>query len=52
MDKSDIKPVLIDSKSRQKARSLAIAVALVAFALLFYFLTIFKMGPTVVNRVL
>ncbi|MFM9973461.1 MAG: hypothetical protein ACKVON_02670 [Beijerinckiaceae bacterium] len=52
MDKPETKPVPADSTSRQKARSLAIAIGLVCFALLFYFLTIFKMGPAVVNRAL
>jgi hypothetical protein len=39
-----------DQKSRQKARSVAIAVGLVFLVVLFYLLTIFKMGSGVVNR--
>jgi hypothetical protein len=37
-------------KARQKARARAIAAGLVLFALLFYFLTIFKMGPGILKR--
>jgi hypothetical protein len=43
-------PVIADSKSRQKARSLAIAGGLIFLVILFYLLTIFKMGAGVVNR--
>jgi hypothetical protein len=37
-------------KARQKARSKAIAIGLILFAVLFYFLTIFKMGPGILKR--
>lgn len=39
-----------DALKRRRARSLAIALALGALALLFYVVTIFKMGPQVLNR--
>jgi hypothetical protein len=45
-----VTPAPIDSKSRQKARSLAIAGGLIFLVILFYLLTIFKMGAGVVNR--
>lgn len=35
---------------RRRARSIAIALALAALALLFYVVTIAKMGPQVLNR--
>ena len=35
---------------RRRSRSIAIAVALAALALLFYVVTIAKMGPQVLNR--
>ena len=35
---------------RRRARSIAIAAALAALALLFYVVTIAKMGPQVLNR--
>jgi hypothetical protein len=37
-------------KSRQKTRSLAIAGALVFLAVLFYLITIFKMGAGILNK--
>jgi hypothetical protein len=45
-----IVPAAPDGKSRQKARSVAIAGGLIFLVLLFYLLTIFKMGAGVVNR--
>ena len=41
---------VVDGNSRQRARSLAIAGGLLFLVVLFYLLTIFKMGPGVVNR--
>jgi hypothetical protein len=35
---------------RRRSRSIAIAIALAALALLFYVVTIAKMGPQVLNR--
>jgi hypothetical protein len=39
-------------KKRQKARNIAIAVCLVVCIILFYFITIFKMGGSVLKRTL
>lgn len=39
-----------DALRRRRARSIALALALGALALLFYVVTIFKMGPQVLNR--
>ena len=45
------KPVLSpDDIRRRRARSIAIALALGGFVLLFYVVTIFKLGPQVLNR--
>jgi hypothetical protein len=38
-----------EARNRRR-RSIAIALALAAFALLFYVLTIVKMGPGILNR--
>jgi hypothetical protein len=44
-------PVLSETaRRRQRARSIAIAVGLVALVVLFYLITIFKMGASVLNR--
>jgi uncharacterized integral membrane protein len=48
-------PVVTDAavaavSKRQKARSFAIAGGLIFLVLLFYLITIFKLGGTVVNR--
>ncbi|MGL5114301.1 MAG: hypothetical protein ACRC7G_12410 [Beijerinckiaceae bacterium] len=44
-------PVLSDTaRKRQRARSVAIAFGLVALIALFYLITIFKMGASVLNR--
>jgi hypothetical protein len=44
-------PVLSEAaRKRQRARSIAIAVGLVAMVVLFYLITIFKMGAPVLNR--
>jgi hypothetical protein len=37
-------------KRRRRARSIALALALAALALLFYVVTIVKLGPGVLNR--
>jgi hypothetical protein len=53
MDKrsSDTRIVLTDEqKRRRRARSIALALALGALALLFYVVTIVKLGPGVLNR--
>jgi len=39
-----------EQKRRRRARSIAIALALGALALLFYAVTIVKLGPGVLNR--
>ena len=39
-----------DTQRRQRARSLAIALTLGALVLLFYFVTIVKMGPAILHR--
>ncbi|HET9903563.1 MAG TPA: hypothetical protein VFQ27_07685 [Xanthobacteraceae bacterium] len=39
-----------EQKRRRRARSIAIALALGAMVLLFYFVTIVKLGPGVLNR--
>jgi ferric-dicitrate binding protein FerR (iron transport regulator) len=47
----DERPVLSPEElKRRRSRSIAIAVALAALALLFYVVTIAKMGPQVLNR--
>jgi hypothetical protein len=39
-----------EQKRRRRARSIAIALALAALVLLFYVVTIVKLGPGVMNR--
>ena len=39
-----------EQKRRRRARSIAIALALAALAILFYVVTIVKLGPGVANR--
>jgi len=39
-----------DAKRRQRARNIAIAVGLVGLIVLFYLITIFKLGGNVLNR--
>ena len=39
-----------EQKRRRRARSIAIALALAALVLLFYIVTIVKLGPGVMNR--
>ena len=39
-----------EQKRRRRARSIAIGLALAALALLFYAVTIVKLGPGVINR--
>ena len=39
-----------EQKRRRRARSVAIALALGALVLLFYIVTIVKLGPGVINR--
>ena len=39
-----------EQKRRRRARSIAIASVLAALALLFYIVTIVKLGPNVLNR--
>lgn len=40
------------SQARRRARSIALAVALVLFAVTFYILTLVKMGPALFDRML
>jgi len=50
-DKDDNGIVLTDEqKRRRRARSIAIALVLAALALLFYAVTIVKLGPGVLRR--
>ena len=44
------KPESDDRKSRQKKRSIALGLILAALVLVFYALTIVKMGPSVFDR--
>ena len=39
-----------EQKRRRRARSIAIALALAALVLMFYVVTIVKLGPNVMNR--
>jgi hypothetical protein len=51
MSMDDRRPALSPEElRRRRSRSIAIAVALGALALLFYVVTIAKMGPQVLNR--
>jgi hypothetical protein len=43
-------PAPADPVARQKSRSVAIAIGLVVLVVLFYLITIFKMGGSVLNR--
>jgi hypothetical protein len=51
---SELKPTGLTpspaDKRRQKTRSIAIAGALVFLAVLFYLITIFKMGASILNK--
>jgi hypothetical protein len=51
---ADLKPTGItptpEDKRRQRSRSMAIAGALVFLAVLFYLITLFKMGAGVLNK--
>jgi hypothetical protein len=44
------RPLSPEAAKRRRSRSIAIAIALAALALLFYVVTIAKMGPQVLNR--
>jgi len=53
MDNNDSKQGVVlteEQKRRQRARSVAIALALGALVLLFYVVTIVKLGPGVLQR--
>jgi len=39
-----------EQRRRRRARSIAIALVLAGFAILFYLVTIVKLGPQVMNR--
>jgi len=41
-----------EAQRRQRARNIAIAVGLVVLIMLFYLITIFKLGGSVLNRAL
>ncbi len=45
-----VRPMLTDEQRRQRMRSIAIALMLVAFCALFYAATIVRLGSQVVNR--
>ena len=50
-DSPSQKPVLSpEDLRRRRARSIAIGLSLAALVLLFYLVTIFKLGPQVLNR--
>ena len=49
MDEDDFRPNE-EQRRRQRARSVAIALVLGAMALLFYMVTIVKLGPGVLDR--
>lgn len=50
-DRDETGLVLTDEqKRRRRARSMAIAAALAALVVLFYIVTVFKMGGSVANR--
>jgi hypothetical protein len=50
-DSASNKPVLSpEDIRRRRSRSIAIALVLSAFVLLFYFVTIAKLGPQILNR--
>jgi hypothetical protein len=52
-DSASKKPVVSpDDIRRRRSRSIAIALVLGAFVLLFYFVTIAKLGPQILNRAL
>jgi ferric-dicitrate binding protein FerR (iron transport regulator) len=44
------RPLSPEAAKRRRSRSIAVALALAALALLFYVVTIAKMGPQVLNR--
>jgi hypothetical protein len=53
MSEQDPPPGIVlteEQKRRRRARSIAIALALGALVLMFYFVTIVKLGPNVMNR--
>jgi hypothetical protein len=39
-----------DQKKKQRARSFAIGIGIAVLVVLFYALTVFKLGPSVLNR--
>jgi ferric-dicitrate binding protein FerR (iron transport regulator) len=43
-------PAPVDPSARQRSRSIAIAVGLVGLVVLFYLITIFKMGGNALNK--
>lgn len=43
-------PISVEEAKRRRARSIAIGVALGALAILFYVVTIAKMGPQILHR--
>lgn len=49
-DERRIAPITPEEMKRRRSRSVAIALALGALALLFYLVTIAKMGPQVLHR--
>lgn len=54
MSESDKKPAGVvltpEQKAKQRRRSVALALAIAGLALLFYVITIVKMGPALFNR--
>jgi predicted nucleic acid-binding Zn ribbon protein len=53
MSEQDPQPGIVlteEQKRRRRARSIAIALALAAVVLMFYVVTIVKLGPGVLNR--
>jgi hypothetical protein len=47
---TEIQPAAVDPAARQRTRSIAIAFGLVFLVVIFYLITIFKMGGNVLNR--
>ncbi|MEO9808447.1 hypothetical protein [Roseibium sp.] len=50
-DENGIK-LTVEQQKRRRSRSIAIALSLVALVVLFYVVTIVKMGPEIFNRAL
>ncbi len=47
---ADLDPAADEARRRRRRNAIALALVLAALVLIFYVLTIFKMGPAVLNR--